>query len=283
MAKKSSPPKGTPTTKHGVTPPPSPSTSLSGQFVPYNGISASQLSLKLCHVSPRVRNAASLADLIRDFLAHDMLRWCNCVRRKYTIDDCVRGCYITGCKCSHQWRIANVAAANATATLSTASLPSAAFNDFDSFYDELRKILVPIKGVRELFYFDAALRIGYHLRKRLMPINSVYIQAGAFVGALELQNKGYIASSIKLTPGSRIPLSAFDPEIQQMACPLKVDASSTALIVEDFLCVCDNDFKNLPQRPVKLTTYPVAVPATTGNFVCHMCNKNNNNGNNVPC
>jgi hypothetical protein len=285
MAKKSSPTIGAPTTQAGITPTPQ-LISLRSQYVPYSGIQENQLSQKRCICHGKVsntRNFNSLAALIRDFITKDMLRWCNCVRRNYAIDQSVKGCYIADKRCCHLLDISTPALQKASAILMNASLPSSAYNDFDALYDELRKILAPIKGLGPLCYYDIALRIGYHLRKKLMPEKYVYIQSGAYAGAKVLQAKGYIASSIKLQYGSRIPLSAFDPEIQQMSCHLNAYDASTALMVEDFLCVCDNDFKKLPPRPVKLTTYLVAVPASAGNFDCHICNNANNAGNYVPC
>jgi hypothetical protein len=96
------------------------------------------------------------------------------------------------------------------------------------------------KGYGRLALYDTAIRIGYHVMKngklhRIMPEEKVYMQSGALEGARKLTKLGF---SEKCAPKITLLQKFFElyPGVFE-GLKTKRGESTTALLLEDFLCV----------------------------------------------
>lgn len=83
----------------------------------------------------------------------------------------------------HQFRILRVARPKAKARLTTSVADLKACRSFDALHSLLSRLLSPVRGLGELYIYDAAVRLGAYLG--LAP-DLIYLHAGTRAGALAL-------------------------------------------------------------------------------------------------
>lgn len=91
---------------------------------------------------------------------------------------------------------------------------------FDELFTLLDRLLTPIRGAKEMYVYDAALRLGAYLKK--MP-ERVYLHRGARIGAeaLGIAAAGRSWIAVEELPSAFGILKAY--EIEDVLCRRKVD------------------------------------------------------------
>lgn len=169
---------------------------------------------------------ANLAAIIRHYLVHYQpeheheLTW---FRNQGSLEDAIRLAARAeddqGHRYSHQRRIKSRAITEASRVLADAHDDLQKCSSFHELWNLIGSYLTPIDGVRELYTYDAAVRLGAHLR--LSP-EKVYLHAGTRTGA---KNLGLL---------SRTNAHKQWLELTELPAPLrKLPASD----VENLLCI----------------------------------------------
>ena len=109
------------------------------------------------------------------------------------------------------------------------------YRNFEKLYDEVRNRLAPIPGIDVLTYYDAALRIGFLLKKPIFPKKKVYVYAGAWKGLEELQKDKVKHLSHTFSKADVYDISLFKSDFKGLE----------SMFIEDFLCVFDKELGNL--------------------------------------
>jgi hypothetical protein len=170
-----------------------------------------------------------------------------CLVRKCSLGDCVTGCHIDGEKFYCHHKLGNhYEAVKKVALEQIVSLEwDEEINTFTDLYKYLDKKLCKngsehANGFGSLSLYDTAIRIGYHVVKngelhRIMPDEDVYMQSGALKGAVKLTKLGITSEN---TPRIK-PLKLFFKMYPGVFEGLETTEgeSTTALLLEDFLCV----------------------------------------------
>jgi hypothetical protein len=173
-----------------------------------------------------------------------------CLKQKCSLGDCVTSCHIEGEQVyfhSHIWGN-HYTAVKKVALEQIENLEwDEDINTFEDLYGYLKKNLCQngdehANGYGRLTLYDTAIRIGYHVMKNgklhpIMPEEYVYMQSGALVGARKLTKLGFSkACAPKITPVQKF----FDlyPGVFE-GLKTKEGKSTTALLLEDFLCVME--------------------------------------------
>lgn len=133
---------------------------------------------------------------------------------------------------SHQWRIPKIAISKANKLLLERHYTLKNCKSFHELWLLLRKNLMPIHRIGELYIYDTALRIGAYLN--LSP-DRVYLHRGTLEGAKAF---GFVTKkrewlNLNELPKSFNELSAYE--------------------VEDMLCIYKNEYKNKPCNSVNTT------------------------------
>ena len=106
------------------------------------------------------------------------------------------------------------------------------YTGFDNLYDEVKRHIYKIKGIKDLTVYDAALRIGFLLG--VFPEKNVYIVAGAWTGIKNLKKEKEKEFHTITKPG-RFDISLFKTSFGSM----------DSMFIEDFLCVFHNELGRL--------------------------------------
>lgn len=124
------------------------------------------------------------------------------------------------------------------------SLMTDPFVDFEDLYQEVFRLLNPIKGIGQLTIYDVALRIGYIRRNQILPSNKVYLFRGAQLGAENLRKTmptlfGAIPSSQLDKKGElredSYDITLFDKALQELG----------SMFLEDFFCCYHRELKKI--------------------------------------
>ena len=110
------------------------------------------------------------------------------------------------------------------------------FSDFDDLFIEVKRRLKGIKNIRDLTYYDAALRIGFLMG--LFPKQYVYLYAGAWEGLKKLKKYDptlFLSKPDPFTKNGKHDISHFRSAFGSME----------SMFIEDFLCVFDRELGNL--------------------------------------
>lgn len=134
-----------------------------------------------------------------------------------------------GKRYSHQRRLRQTALKQAHKILQANRPQLEQCKDFDELYSLLERLLIPIKGIGELYVYDTALRIGAKLG--LLP-QKVYLHAGTRIGAQAL---GFDGKS-KALDVSQLPieLHQLEPhEIEDVLCIFKDKLMKLQVITQE--------------------------------------------------
>jgi hypothetical protein len=166
----------------------------------------------------------NLQSIVRTYItqiqlhANDELNW---FRQQPTLSEAIRFAALAtnskGKRYSHQRRLSRTILEQARGSLRANEKKIEQCKDFDELYTLLENLLVPIKGIGELYVYDTALRIGARLG--LLP-SKVYLHAGTRVGAQVLGFDG----KAKALEVSQLPqeLQQLEPhEIEDVLCIFK--------------------------------------------------------------
>lgn len=116
-------------------------------------------------------------------------------------------------------------------------LPIPRPNDFETLYDKVEESLKKVDGIKNLTYYDIALRIGFLYEEPLLPREKVYLAAGALEGIEELSNSADNGGlfQVKEWKEGRYDISEFTGAFGDME----------SMYIEDFLCVFHDELENL--------------------------------------
>lgn len=141
-------------------------------------------------------------------------RWDACLRAKWSVGDCVTGCYNSKYSIidplrrnSHQKRLTRKSITTLISTLETQDLPKKALRNFETLYEWVSETIRPIISkykseqvrvdIGPLLKYDVSLRMAYNItgpdgqcfapaNNPLLPKKMVYLQCGALKGARAL-------------------------------------------------------------------------------------------------
>jgi hypothetical protein len=176
-----------------------------------------------CRLSPLAKKQ-NLADLVKGFrrehapggrLEYEYFQYLNSIDQvihhvAFAIDERGR-CY------DHQFRIWRIARIKAKAILASSVRKLRHCTSFHELHNVLEALLLPIRGIGELYVSDVALRLGAHLG---LARKFVYLHAGTRQGAGSL-GVGYGRAYLEMHELPR-PLQSLTPdEIESFLCIYK--------------------------------------------------------------
>ena len=192
------------------------------------GVDTQRKNAVSCRVKPESVGSpqASLAAIIRHYLVHyqpehehELTRFRNQGSLEDAIGLAARAEDEQGHRYSHQRRIKSRAIAEASRVLADAHDDLQRCSSFHELWSLIGSYLTPIEGVRELYTYDTAVRLGAHL---CLSPERVYLHAGTRIGA---KNLGLL---------SRTNAHEQWLELSELPAPLrKLPASD----VENLLCI----------------------------------------------
>lgn len=100
------------------------------------------------------------------------------------------------------------------------------FDDFEALYQNIEELLGQERGIGNLMLYDITRMIGYAHKPSIIPIQYVYLQSGAKIGARKLLN-------IKRV-GRKLPINIFK----------KYFPNEDSQHIEDILCIYKDDFNS---------------------------------------
>jgi hypothetical protein len=193
----------------------------------------------------------TLEFLVDYYLAFRANCFYTCLNKKYSIGDCIAGC--NNCarnlqnkskgliRNPHQRYLPFKDWLNAFKKLGLGNVLGQ-YTSFEELYSDIADALRSINNIGHLGYYDTSLRIGYwYTPQRIMPVSKVYLQSGALTGARWLQNKGYLKNVDLSNKYAIVDLNEFPAIMRNMSFM----GLTSAILIEDFLCVCKDDIYHL--------------------------------------